>query len=263
MIMKTASTNSELVDPVPTAGHGSLLLALPALVLLSLCLAGCQETQPVYQSYAGAASVTAGPGAAPATPSPGAAPAAPSASPATVAPSPSAAPAGAEPFSSTKLQEGDVVHVTFETETNLNTAAKVQMDGAIIMPLVGSVKAVGKTPLELQADLMRCYERILKDNQLSVTLASSAASVYVSGAVLRPGRIPMERPLTALDAIMEAGGFDSNRAKPSAVTVLRLENGQQHHYLLNLKRALQGKEPNPFYLKPFDIVHVPEKTFNL
>ncbi len=97
---------------------------------------------------------------------------------------------------------------------------------------------------------------------MSVTIASSAASVYVSGAVLRPGRIPMERPLTALDAIMEAGGFDPNRAKPGAVTVLRLENGRQQHYDLDLKRALQGKEPTPFYLKPFDIIHVPEKVWN-
>ena len=72
----------------------------------------------------------------------------------------------------------------------------------------------------------------------------------------------MERPLTVLQAIMEAGGFDSYRAKVSDVHVLRLEAGQQHTYRLNLKRTIDGTEKDPFYLQPFDIVHVPTKTFN-
>ena len=162
----------------------------------------------------------------------------------------------------TRLREGDVVKITFEGDTNLTTVAKLQLDGLINAPLVGDVKAVGRTVLELQAELMQRYKPFLKINEITVTMVSSAVSVYVSGAVLRPGRIPMDRPLTVLDAIMEAGGFDHTRAKPSAVTVLRIENGRQQHFDLNLKRVLRGEDPTPFYLKPFDIIHVPEKTFN-
>jgi polysaccharide export outer membrane protein len=73
----------------------------------------------------------------------------------------------------------------------------------------------------------------------------------------------MERPLTALDAVMEAGGFDPNRARLDRVTVLRIENGQQRLYKLNLKDVIEGKATTPFYLKPFDNVHIPEKRFNL
>ena len=51
----------------------------------------------------------------------------------------------------------------------------------------------------------------------------------------------MERPMTALEAIMEAGGFDPNRAKPSQVTVLRVEDGKQKMYRLNLKRGAPGR----------------------
>jgi polysaccharide export outer membrane protein len=154
------------------------------------------------------------------------------------------------------------VKIAFEGASNMTTVAKIQLDGQFNTPLVGDVKAVGLTLQELQAELMRLYKPILKDNEITVTMVTSAASVYVSGAVLRPGRIPMDRPLTVLDAIMEAGGFDHIRAKPSAVTVLRIENGKQQHFDLNLKRMLRGSDPTPFYLKPFDIVHVPEKTFN-
>ena len=91
---------------------------------------------------------------------------------------------------------------------------------------------------------------------------SAVASVYVSGAVFRPGKVVMERPLTALEAVMEAGGFDPTRAKLSDASVLRIENGKEHAYHINLQKMLEGEVEAPFYLRPFDIVHVPSKTFN-
>ena len=94
------------------------------------------------------------------------------------------------------------------------------------------------------------------------TVISNTAAVYVTGAVLRPGRIPLDRPFTVLDAIMEAGGVDNTRAKLSSVTVLRIENGQRISRRLNLKKALEGKDPSLFYLKAYDIIYVPDKPIN-
>lgn len=174
-----------------------------------------------------------------------------------------AAAANAPASTSGRLNEGDVIRITFEADTNMNTVAKIQLEGNINLPLVGDVKAAGKTLEELKADLMQRHEKLLKVNEISVALISSASSVTVSGAVLRPGKIPMERPLTALDAIMESGGFDPNRARLDRVTVLRIEDGKQRLYKLNIKRIIEGKDTAPFYLKPFDNVHIPEKRFNL
>jgi protein involved in polysaccharide export with SLBB domain len=72
----------------------------------------------------------------------------------------------------------------------------------------------------------------------------------------------MERRMTVLDAIAEAGGFDPYRAKLSNVTVLRVDGDRQRIYRLNLNRILAGEDETLFYLKPFDVVHVPTKTFN-
>jgi polysaccharide export outer membrane protein len=160
------------------------------------------------------------------------------------------------------LQQGDTVKVTFESSTNLNTLAKIQLDGSINLPLVGDVKAQGKTTQALKTELSDMYGKLLRAEQVSVSLATGAACVYVTGAVLRPGRITMERPLTALDAVMEAGGFDHNKAKPSAVTVVRTVGGTQERYTVDLRRVLRQGTGNAFYLKPFDTVHVPERTFN-
>ena len=60
---------------------------------------------------------------------------------------------------------------------------------------------------------------------------------------------------------MEAGGVDS-RAKLSGVTVLRVEGGQRIARKINLKHTLEGKDSFLFYLKPSDIIYVPEKVIN-
>lgn len=166
------------------------------------------------------------------------------------------------PAADVKFAEGDLVKITFDASTNLNTIAKVQLDGSITLPLVGDVKASGKTVPELRSALMTQYASLLKGEEITVSLAASTSSFYISGAVLRPGRFSMERPLTVMDAIMEAGGFDYNRAKPSAVVVFRIEGGKQQRYKVDMQKVLRGETKEVFYLKPFDTIHVPEKTFN-
>ncbi|MBC8003613.1 MAG: polysaccharide biosynthesis/export family protein [Opitutaceae bacterium] len=170
-------------------------------------------------------------------------------------------PSGAAISVTNTLQESDVIQITFEGATNLNTTVKIPLDGMVLLPFVGRVKVAGKTPLDLETDLNSLYATQIKSSKIGVMVVSSAAAVYVSGAVLRPGKIPLDRQLTVLDAVMEAGGVDHNRAKLSSVSVLRIEDGKQRIYHFNLKRALTGSEPLLFYLKPFDTIYVPEKTF--
>jgi protein involved in polysaccharide export with SLBB domain len=84
--------------------------------------------------------------------------------------------------------------------------------------------------------------------------------VFVTGAVLRPGKILADRPLTVLEAVMEAGGADFARANLKEVVVVRrVEGGQTANFRVNLRDTLNGRRSEPFYLKPSDIVYVPEK----
>jgi len=165
-------------------------------------------------------------------------------------------------YSTNELHEGDVVNITFQYATNFNTLQKITLDGQLNLDMVGPVRAAGKSETELQQELSRLYRPLAKDDVITVKLVSSTASVYVSGAVLRPGMVEMDRPLTVIEAVMGAGGFDNSRAKLSDVTVLRIEQGREHAYHVNLKRVLAGNDETPFYLKPFDIIYVPAKTFN-
>lgn len=170
--------------------------------------------------------------------------------------------AGFAAYSSDMLREGDVISVTCETVTNINTVAKIPLNGLLDLPFIGQVQAAGKTTQELQRDLLERYRKQVRADVLTVKLIESAAAVYVVGAVLQPGKIAMNRPMTVLEAVMEAGGYDPSRARLSKVTVVRLEDGRQVTYRVDLSKALAGKDPTAFYLKPFDTVQVPKRTFN-
>ncbi len=170
--------------------------------------------------------------------------------------------AAAPDYSTNLLQEGDVVSITFRYSTNFNTVQKIGLDGTLNLQTAGQIKAVNKTVQQLQNELTPLYQSEVKDDPITVKIVTPEAAVYVAGEVVRPGKIPMERPMTAMEAIMEAGGFDPTLANTAGVTVLRVENGRQRTYRLNLKRVLDGKDDAVFYLRPFDIVRVPAKAFN-
>ena len=164
------------------------------------------------------------------------------------------------PSVSVTLREGDVLKVTFPGNPNLNTTQPIRRDGVISMPLVGEIKAAGKTPKELEKDLIAAFSTQLLSKEVLVEVQSSTLPVYVSGAVLRPGKVVFDHSVGVLEAIMEAGGPDYTKANLKAVTVTRLEDGQYKTYTLNVKEMQAGRQ-KPFYLKPSDIVKVPERLW--
>jgi len=157
------------------------------------------------------------------------------------------------------LRESDVLKISFPGAANLNTTQPIRRDGMISMPLIGEVKAVGKTPAELEKELSELYSTQLLSKDVTVEVQSSTFPVYVSGSVLHPGKIMSDHPITALEAVMEAGGFDYTKANLKKVQVTRREAVGTRVYVLNLKQVMEGRGGESFYLKPYDIVTVPEK----
>src|SRR5256886_11207507 len=166
------------------------------------------------------------------------------------------------PYRSVKLREGDVLSISFPGSPNLNvTAQPIRRDGTITLQLVGEVTAAGKTPAELEKELLKLYEPQLSLKQISVTVQSSAYPVFVSGSVVHPGKIQVDRPITDLEAIMEAGGFDPVQANMRSVGGLRYGDRPLENYIRELKHVIEGKSSQLLPLRPSDIVYVPEKTF--
>jgi polysaccharide biosynthesis/export protein len=168
----------------------------------------------------------------------------------------------AEQHEELTLREGDAVKVSFPGAPNLDVAPQpVRRDGKITLPILGEVTAAGLTPIELQDQLTKQLSGQLQSKEVVVTVVSSSFSVFVDGSVLRPGRIDTDRPLTVLEAVMQAGGFDYLHADTANVLVIRHKTGSKgYDYItIDLKQVLDGKKTDLFYLAPNDVVHVPQK----
>jgi polysaccharide export outer membrane protein len=160
---------------------------------------------------------------------------------------------------SINLAEGDVVKILFPGAPTLDTTAKIRRDGKITLPVIGEIPVVGMTPYELEKDLTNRYADQLVSKEINVTVVSSAFSVYVTGAVMHAGKIDSDRPITALEAIMEAGGPDYARANLKGVIISRKTKGGRDHYKVDIRSEINGTSSETFDLRPGDILYVPEK----
>lgn len=145
------------------------------------------------------------------------------------------------------------------TGTELN-GYLVNEDSTIKFPVLGSIKAAGRTKTELQNEIAR----LLIENKLLlnpiVSIRNLNYKVTVLGEVLHPQMVsvPAER-INILEALGAAGDMTlfSNR---SNVLLIREENNQRIFKVLNLNSNEIFTSPY-FYLKPNDIIYVqPNKT---
>jgi len=193
-------------------------------------------------------------------------------SPKSPPPSASSAPAaqnnaaGPAPAVSLVLREGDTIRITFPGAHSLDSVQTIRRDGKITleqMGQMGEMIAAGLTPHELEQKLLEKYGPQLVIKEVSVTVQASEFVIYVSGAVLRPGKIIADHPLTPLEAVLEAG-LDETRANLKKVDVIRENpNGKVENFTINIKAMMHPKPgvkpPPPFILKPLDKMFVHEK----
>lgn len=155
------------------------------------------------------------------------------------------------------LKEGDSVKISFPGAPNLDATATVRRDGKITLPLGGEMEVVGKTPTQLEQDLADHYKDKLVSKEVVVSIQSSSFPIFVTGAVMKPGKVQSDHPMTVLEAVMESGGFDFSKANLKKVKIIREKPSA--YYTLDFKGFQNGRPIESFYLKPYDIVYVPER----
>jgi polysaccharide export outer membrane protein len=157
------------------------------------------------------------------------------------------------------LKEGDSIRVSFPGTPSLNSVQVIRRDGKITLDMVGEVSAAGLTPHALEEELIKRYGDQLVVKEIFVTVESSSFVVYLTGAVLKPGKLVSERHLSPMEAVIEAG-IDHTKANLKSVVIIRdLPTGKREKFKINLARQLKGEPTLPFSLEPFDIIYVPER----
>ena len=109
-----------------------------------------------------------------------------------------------------RFKHGDLVVVSFSGVPGGDLIPqhdeRIKDDGTITLPLIGSIKAVGKSPGSLQHEIQSAYvPKFYK--RLTVTVKPFEQFFYVQGQVRQPGRYPYSGEITAMKAITTAGGF--------------------------------------------------------
>lgn len=141
----------------------------------------------------------------------------------------------------------DVLEISVFDVPDLTRSAQVNGDGTIMLPLIGSVNALQRTPRELEADIAgRLKARFLQSPQVSVYVKEYNSQRFtVEGAVNRPGVYPLIGGQASLiRAVAVAGGLD-RVADPSNVVVFRLVSGQRMAARFDLASLRSGTAPDP------------------
>ncbi len=128
------------------------------------------------------------------------------------------------------------------------TVEKMQVDasGQILLPLIGSVMARGKTTSELSNEIAtRLAAKYLQSPQVSVTVEEAVSQkVSVEGAVNEAGVFELKGRTSLLEAVARAKGAAKN-ANLHRVTIVRNVDGSPHAATFDLAAIGQGRARNP------------------
>lgn len=155
----------------------------------------------------------------------------------------------------------DVFPVTGNTNTELNTR-RVDSNGNIFFPFVGTVVAQGKTQDELRNDLTFELSKMFKNIQLDLTVAGfNSQKVYLLGEVTTPKVINLtDIPLSLSNAIGESKGLNTNTSEGEDVFVVRQNSNQDPQiFRVDLSSPSGFLSAGNFYLADNDIVYVNAK----
>ena len=107
-----------------------------------------------------------------------------------------------------RLGIGDVVSVAIYEDKSLSGEYTVGQDGAVNMPLVGAIPAIGATESELAARIVAVLGDYLDSPSISVTIRSfesQAAYVNIMGDAPRALKVALRPGMTLTDVVSEAG----------------------------------------------------------
>ena len=158
-----------------------------------------------------------------------------------------------------RLQPGDVLEVQYRYSPEFNQTVTVQPDGYVTLEIGGDLKIAGFTIEETRQAILRQASKRLQDPVATIVLKEFQKPYFVvAGEVTTPGKIEMRERVTAIQAIMLAGGMKET-AKSSQVVVFRKINSDMAEVkLLNLKSVRRTSDlENDLTLQAGDMVFVP------
>jgi len=164
-----------------------------------------------------------------------------------------------------KIAPSDLIEITVFREDELNRAIRVNQDGEISFPFVGTVRVGGKSIIEAEKTIASGLSEYLKQPQVTIFVKEySARQIYVLGEVKSPGAFPLptEASLTVLEAISLAGGFTPVAAQDRTRVIRTGDDGKPQNFTISVSAITKsGQKDKDLPLSPSDVVFVPQSLF--
>ena len=153
-----------------------------------------------------------------------------------------------------QIRQGDVLDVSVWGDETLVKIIRVLPDGSITFPLAGNLTVAGLSSSEVEERITEKLKTYLPDPEVTVIVQSTEGNkIYILGKVTTPGAIPLQGPLTVLQALSISGGFD-RFADLDEIKILRGKKILEVHY----PDLMRGKNIGSNYaLQADDTILVP------
>jgi polysaccharide export outer membrane protein len=150
----------------------------------------------------------------------------------------------------------DVLRISVWRDDALTREVLVRPDGLLSFPLIGDVKADGRTVEEIQTEVAQRLSRYVPDPTVSVEVVKiTSYRIYVVGKVNRPGEYLVGHDLDVMQALSLAGGL-TPFASENQITILRRVTGETFDFRYGAVK--RGKELGQnIVLQRGDVVVVP------
>eukprot|EP01037_Dinobryon_pediforme_P006503 gene6503-6572_t len=148
------------------------------------------------------------------------------------------------------LAAGDRLRIIVFGQDNLSNSYAVDGSGNISIPLIGSVRAQGRTTQQLSEEIAaKLRGGILRDPKVSVEI-EAYRPFFILGEVTTAGQYPFVSGMTIETAVAIAGGFGPRAARGTA-NVTRMIDGQPVKATVPLNQPVQ----------PGDSITITERFF--
>lgn len=157
-----------------------------------------------------------------------------------------------------RLGPEDILKIAVWKDESLTGEVVIRPDGYISFPLIGEVRAEGRTVEELKKEITLKIAPYVPDPNLSVMLLKvNSYKIYVVGKVGKPGEYQVGHYPDVMQALSMAGGLTPFAAENS-IKILRREGEREEAIPFRYGDVKKGVslEQN-MILKPGDIVVVP------
>lgn len=169
-----------------------------------------------------------------------------------------------------QIQPGDVLQIEVLEDPALNRNVLVLPDGTIAFPLVGTIRAGGRTVSATQKALTDGLAPNFAAGPSVLVSVSTLATptgqplpktidVYVMGEVNTPGKLTIDAGTSLLQFLAESGGF-TRFAATKRIQLRRTRGGKSQFYNFDYKAVEKGTATvNTLILRDGDVVIVPER----